>query len=330
MPQKISLGRTLIVANPTSQSGAGAAAAERLQRFLSLYLPHDSFELARTEAPRHGVELARGAAGFDTVCALGGDGTVHEVANGLMRIEAAERPALAVVPVGSGNDYARTLGMGDWTGQDFSPLLSYEKQPMDVGCIEYGASDEADGCPGGGASTEHFVQTLSIGLDAAIALGTHELRKSTHLSGTALYMASGVEVFGRGYRSFPARVKLDGQAAVERDLLVFAVQIGRTYGSGFPICPEADPQDGLFDICYAEGPYPRLGALGIFLAAKSGRHAGFKRINFARAESLELELAGDGYPVQADGEKIEARRLSVSILPRALQVWQPPATRPSR
>ena len=100
------LGRTLIIANPVAQSGAGKRIAGQLQRFLALY-HHDnaSFELVYTEHMGHAVELAEAARDYDSVLALGGDGVVHEVANGIMRIGVEHRPALGVVPVSSGNDF---------------------------------------------------------------------------------------------------------------------------------------------------------------------------------------------------------------------------------
>ena len=117
------LGRVLIVVNPAAQSGAAAGAAERLKRFLTMYCHREAFDIAQTERPRHATEIAAGAAEYDTVIALGGDGVVHEVACGLMRIEEGRHPTLGVIPVGSGNDFARTLGLTDVTdvsGTDFS------------------------------------------------------------------------------------------------------------------------------------------------------------------------------------------------------------------
>ena len=129
----IELGRTLIIVNPVAQSGKAAAAADRLRRFLAL-CSHDAsaFHVKRTELPRHATELAAAASGFDTVLALGGDGVVHEVANGLMRIEPGARPTLGVVPVGSGNDFARSLGLtdvADVSGTDFSRFFRVPRNP---------------------------------------------------------------------------------------------------------------------------------------------------------------------------------------------------------
>ena len=104
-------GRTLIIANPAAQSGAAREVAERLQRFLDMTARSSQFDLVLTERMGHAKELAAQAQGYRTVIALGGDGVIHEVVNGLMTQDEAVRPALAVLPVGSGNDFAQTLGI---------------------------------------------------------------------------------------------------------------------------------------------------------------------------------------------------------------------------
>ena len=104
-------GRTLIIANPAAQSGAAHEVAERLQRFLDMTARASQFDLVLTERIGHAKELASQAQGYRTVIALGGDGVIHEVVNGLMTQNEAVRPALAILPVGSGNDFAQTLGI---------------------------------------------------------------------------------------------------------------------------------------------------------------------------------------------------------------------------
>lgn len=317
------LGRTLIIVNPVAQSGAARAAAERLQRFLTLYTHREAFDLAQTERPHHATELAAAARGYETVLALGGDGVVHEVANGLMQIAEAERPVLGVVPVGSGNDFARTLGLtdiADVSGTDFAPLLASAPAPIDVLKVTY-----ETGRPTDRRVVEHAVQTVSFGLDAAIAIDTQVLRKTTKLSGAPLYTASGARVFGRGYRDFPVRVRFDEGGEQALRTIVFAIQNGPTYGSGYKICPDADPADGVIDVCYATGPVPRVVALPVFLSAKSGKHVGNKHIQLRRATSVELAFAEAGYPIQVDGEQIHATRMRVEVEPRALRVLKPRA-----
>lgn len=327
--QAAPLGRTLIIANPQAQSGAAAAAAERLQRFLALYhhadasaqsatapfSSNDTFTLALTRYPRHATELARQADGYDTVLALGGDGVIHEVVCGLMQIVPARRPALGVVPVGSGNDFARTLGIRP--GEDtFARLLSCEKRPFDVCRVRVTAAD-------GTQRTEYVAQTLSCGLDAAIALGTQDLRRRVNLSGAALYLLSGWNVLTGAFRPFKLRARFDDGSAEHLETYFFAVQLGPTYGSGFAICPDADPSDGLLDICHSTGRVNRLTALSLLLRAKNARHTGSPHICLHRARRVELELGAADYPIQADGERLRATRLEVDLLDHALTVLKP-------
>lgn len=331
-PNLSALGKALIIVNPAAQSGAAAAAADRLQRFLTLYCHRDTFEVARTERPRHAIELAAAAGAHDTVLALGGDGVVHEVANGLMRIERGSRPTLGVVPVGSGNDFARTLGLtdvADVRGTDFSALFSCRPTPIDLMRIDWegGAADPRPDAVAAGTpvrrGTTYAVETFSMGLDAAIGLGTHDLRKITGLTGAALYTASGMRAFGRDYRCFDSFVSFDGKRAEHLRTITFAVQNGPTYGSGFRICPDANPADGLLDVCYAQGPAPRAIALPVFLSAKNGGHVGNRRIHMQRVRSASFTFAEAGYPIQVDGERLEATRLTIEVVPAALTVLKP-------
>lgn len=308
--------RTLIIVNPQAQAGAAAQAAERLQRFLQLYLPNQTFGMARTKRPRHATELAAAACGYRTVLALGGDGVIHEVACGLMRIARERRPALGVVPVGSGNDFARTLGLTDCSGRDFAHLMQSRRTPLDIMRIDW--RDET-----GAHGVDYAVETFSMGLDAAIGLGTHDLRYTCGLTGQALYTASGLRAFGRDYRSFTSTVALDDEEPRELTTITFAIQNGPTYGSGFHICPAADPADGLLDICYAKGPVPRAIALPVFLSAKNGRHVHSKHIRMQRARRIELACAEAGYPIQVDGERLRAQHLTMEVLPGALDVLVP-------
>lgn len=306
------MGRTLIIVNPKAQSGAAAAAAERLQRFLSLYLHNQGFDVAMTEYPRHATEIAANAAGYACVLALGGDGVIHEVASGLMSIAAGSRPVLGVVPVGSGNDFARTLGLNDSSGKDFAYLTQCEARTCDIVRITHDNGDE-----------EYSIQTFSFGLDAAVGLGTHDLRYTTGLTGVPLYMASAARAFGRDYRNFGVRAVFDAEPALDLATVTFAVQNGPTYGSGFKICPDADPADGLMDICYTQGPAPRSVAVPVFLSAKNGHHVRSRYTHLRRAKRVELTFAEPDFPIQADGERVEGEHLVLECIPHALRVLFP-------
>ena len=312
-------GRTLIIANPAAQSGAAHEVAERLQRFLDMTARASQFDLVLTERMGHAKELAAQATGYRTVIALGGDGVIHEVVNGLMTQDEAVRPALAVLPVGSGNDFAQTLGIDDFSGKDFGALLTCELQRQDIGRIR--SWNPASGS--GEATVEYYDQTLSVGIDAAIGLGTTELRKKTGLAGAPLYTLSGLEQFGLRYRNYPMTVSFDGAPAERVRAIIMAIQLGPTYGSGYRICPDADPCDGILDVCYACGPVPRAVALPMFLSAKDGHHTKLPPVRMRRCRHAELTFEEPDYPIQADGEPVVASRIEVDVLGGALHVWRP-------
>lgn len=297
------LGSTLIIANPASQLGAGAAAAHEAERVLAGLGACSSVELRLTQHPGHAAELAADAAVFDTLVALGGDGTVHECVNGLMRLPRASRPALGVVPVGSGNDYARTLRMPADVEAACDLIAAARTVRADLGC-----------CNG-----RYFAQTLSFGLDAAIALDTVERRRRTGRTGLALYAASCADQLLHHLERHAYRMSCDGGEPRAGEMYLLAVQVGPSYGSGFIIAPSAKIDDGLLDVCIAHPPLGIPKAVWVFVRAKGGRHEHFKQIETGRCSSLELSFPHP-LPVQLDGERMEGCEFSVHVAAGALDV----------
>lgn len=304
MPNR--LGSTLLIANPASQNGRGAAAAKRAAELLGERLGEGALTVALTQHSRHAVEIAAGAEAFDTVVALGGDGLIHETADGLMRIGEAKRPTLGLIPVGSGNDYAASLGVSSKLERAVDQLFSAQALLADVGL-----------CNG-----EHFVETVSFGLDAAIALDTVERRKRTGRSGALLYFSSGIDQMLHHLDEHPYRLTLDGRRELEGRMYLLAIQNGKTYGGGFKVCPQASLNDGAFDLCVAHPPLNAASATFIFMLAKEGFHKGFKQVEFAKARHVSIEF-DQPVPAQVDGERIEGSVFEVSMIPRALRVLAP-------
>ncbi len=300
--------KTLIIANPTAQSGAGEAAARQAEKLIRK-AAGEGPDVVRTRHAGHGTELAaRMGASYDLVIALGGDGIIHEVVNGLMRLLREDRPMLGIIPVGSGNDYAKTLHMSEKVDQAIAQILAGKAVAADLGC-----------CNG-----EYFTETISFGLDAAIALGTVERRKKTGGHGTMLYLQEGIDQLFRHLNTYD--FKLEILEGPDEDLgvhegkgILLAVQNGITYGGGFAVCPEASIQDGMLDICIARGPLNPLYATKIFLSAKNGHHVGAKPIEMHRASRLRLEFDRRP-PCQIDGEPHIADAYEISVEPAALRV----------
>lgn len=308
--------KVLLIANPSAQSGKGAIAAnfaaDVLERSLAesavgSYLAGAQLEVQFTKSAGDAYHFAFAAGGYRAVVALGGDGVIHDAVNGLMHLEAFDRPAFGVIPSGTGNDYARALGVPLGTAEAVQVLLQARApRAVDVGS-----------CNG-----VYFAETLSFGLDAAIALDTMERRARTGQTGAKVFVASGIDQVLNHLRAYKYTGTFDDQS-VQGQSITFAVQVGPYYGGGFRICPDAQIDDGYFDICIAHPPVGPTRALYIFLRAKNAHHTKFRQIELRRAKSLSLHF--DEQPcVQIDGEPLVANSYEVRIHPYELQVLAPP------
>lgn len=305
------LGSTLIIANPAAHSGKGESAAIFAMRFFSSFQSAtSSCSTQLTEGVGDAVRLARDAADHDTVIALGGDGVIHEVVNGLMGIPVEDRPRLGVIPMGSGNDFARTLGITkNDPERSIAELLQGESRMIDVGRV----------------NDTYFVQTLSFGLDAAIALDTTARRSNnTKQTGSVLFVTSGLHLLVTGLKGWPYKVDVDGQI-IEGIDVAFAVQNGKTYGGGFKICPNALPNDGMLDLCLSVKKPSLPHSLALFGLIRFGGHTHSRMLTLRKVRHIEVEFTGeDQPPCQADGEELVADRYVIDVVPRALEVIVPP------
>jgi YegS/Rv2252/BmrU family lipid kinase len=291
---------TLLLVNPTAGHGrAGRLAAEAERACRQQW---GDVRVARTGAPGDGVALVREAAtqGCDRVLALGGDGTVHEAANGILAMPPDQRPALGVIPVGTGNDYAKLSGTyGQSVRQAIHLLARAQVTRLDVGL----------------AWREYFINSIGIGFDAEVARRVAEYHR---LRGTVAYLAAALKTF----RAFtPPRLRVEAQGvSFEEEILLLEVGIGAIVGGGFRLTPEARPDDGLFDVCSIR----RQGVLGFALKlplAMVGRHAGLDGVRMFRTDRLTVSATG-GAPLvtQLDGE--------LRTGPGPLEITQSPAALP--
>lgn len=297
-------GKVLLIANPAAQRGNGAKGARIAHDLLSQWLGAGTVDLVMTKQPDHATELAQvDTSRYQTVIALGGDGMAHEVINGLMKVPADDRPVFGLIPVGSGNDFAQTLGMSSCVPDAIVQFLDARIVSFDMGF-----------CNG-----VYFDETISFGLDAAIALDTIERRKRTGKQGSILYLESGFDQLFHHLDTFQMKMVLDEEEAVDASVFMVAIQNGPTYGGGFRICPKADPTDGYLDICYATAPMSIPVATFKFLMAKNAHHTKFKGIHFRRARHIQLSF-DERPPCQVDGEPLIGNPYEITVEHRALDV----------
>ena len=300
------LGKSLIIVNPVAQSGTGSRNGRiAFNKLRDVY--RQNVELIYTRAENDAKHIATKCSKFDSVIAIGGDGVIHEVVNGLMQIPKRIRPKFGAIPVGSGNDFARTLGMSFKAENAVDQLMIADVQMCDIGQV----------------NSDFFTETLSFGLDAGIALGTVDLRKETNEKGLKLYFKSGVNEIKNNFHHYEFKLELD-EEKYEDECVIIAFQNGPTYGGGFKICPKARATDGKISICMAAGKIPVGKALFMFGCATKGHHVHFKEIKLREAECAKLEFTGKFKPrCQIDGEEYIADTFNIKMLHKELSVYAP-------
>lgn len=261
-------------------------------------------EYVETRAAGEAEERARQAAQEGRpVIIVGGDGSVHEVINGLLA--SGRRVPLGIIAAGSGNDYAwNTLGLP-------------QNPPEAVERAFHGTLMNADA---GRVNGRYFANAFSLGLDADIAVAAHWLKNWPLMSGLRLYYSATLKQLLFGYRRCPwlAFQFDDGIQTEVSHYVLIAVNNGPTYGAGFRINPTADPTDGLFNICTIDY-MPLLRALRLLPVVKRGEHASIPEVRFFQAKTVRIESR---FPInmQMDGETTSAQSYQAEVLPGALWV----------
>ncbi|HEY5517394.1 MAG TPA: diacylglycerol kinase family protein [Coriobacteriia bacterium] len=293
--------RHLIIVNPQACHGEAEQLGPVIEALLA-NLPHDT---ATTNAPGHATEIAAGAADYDVVVASGGDGTVHEVLNGLMRIDADRRPALAVLPTGSGNDTCRTLGVPLDLTAAAALLSTGEQRRYDVGA-----------CNG-----IFFNNSFAAGLDAKVTAKAVEYKVTKRRSGLWLYLTALLHVLFNDLGAFKLDIAFDGEPAALYDTLIVAITNGPTYGGGFKITPGADATDGVFEVCMID-PLGLGQALWRLPFVIAGKHTKMPVVHMSRHTSAVIDSPVP-LPAQIDGEVLFERRYDVTMLPGAIECVVP-------
>jgi YegS/Rv2252/BmrU family lipid kinase len=293
--------RHLIIVNPQAKHGEGTKLTPVIERILAS-VPHDTIE---TTGPGHATDIASEAAGYDVVVAVGGDGTVHEVLNGLMHQPPENRPALAVLPTGSGNDTCRTLGIPFDVSDAAMILATGERRRFDVGV-----------CNG-----IYFNNSFAAGLDAKVTAKAVEYKVTKRRSGLWLYLTALLHVLFKDLDAFDIALGFDGHEPEQVRTLIIAMTNGATYGGGFKITPDADPKDGLFDVCMIDplGLFEALRRLPFVIA---GKHTRMPVVHMSRHVSAVID-SKNPLPAQLDGEVLLERRYEISMLPGAIECIVP-------
>lgn len=295
-------GKYLVIINPAARHGE---TAKLIPVIRELFRPAPCCEIVESAEPLHAKALAEAAEGYDVVVAAGGDGTVHEVLAGVMAHPVESRPALAVLPTGSGNDYRRTLGISTDITVAASQILTGERLRVDVGFV--------NGVP--------FANSVAMGFDARVTAKAVELKVTTRLAGLPLYGAALFHVLFKEYYSHRLRVRIDDGPVQEQHLLLLAATNGPTYGGGFRITPDSRPDDGVLDVLTIDA-IPLWQALWRLPFVVLGKHGWMKPVHLTRHGRVRV-WSDEPLPGQIDGEVTMADHYDIELHAAALDVIVP-------
>src|SRR5215203_457527 len=286
-----------LVLNPAADRGR----AGRWRGLVSRFLEEREVRVTwhATRGPGHAGRIVEGLPDGVMAVAMGGDGTVHEVAAACVGRDLT----MGVLPAGSGNDYVKALGVGTDLARALEVLAGGKVRVVDAGDV----------------NGVRFNNGLGIGFDAQVAAGVAEA--PAYLGGIGRYLWS----VGRllwGFRCHEATLRLDGGEVVEAETILVAVALGTTYGSMFRLAPEARLDDGLFDVVWSE-EVSRTEVLRLVPAALGGTLPRHPKVHLARAREVEVVLAKE-VPAHVDGEILApTRAFQARVLPGALRVVAP-------
>jgi YegS/Rv2252/BmrU family lipid kinase len=296
-----------IILNPMADMGHAWQIARDLHAIVEEYGHAD---WAGTVYPTHATKLAQqaGEDGYELVIAMGGDGTVHEVVNGLMKLPAERRPILGVVPVGSGNDFAHGIGVPKESDHALARALNGEASSIDLGLM----TDER-------GRQEYFDNTLGIGFDAVVTIRSHRL---PIVRGFLMYLTAVIQTILLNHDPALVQFETEQEKWEDRVLMTTLCNGGRE-GGGFMLSPDSSMADGIMEYLVVR-KVSRGMMFRLVPEFMKGTHRRFtKEIRMGSCRRFSMVSDRPLY-IHADGEIFTSfgsnlRKVNLEILPNALQ-----------
>lgn len=289
-----------LIINPNSSRERAKNKIKHIEEYIKIL--DSDYSIDFTQRPKHAIELARKAANEknEIVIAVGGDGTVHEVINGIY----GTNSSLGIIPIGAGNDISVCLGI---------PQKDIKKA---IEIIKIGKTKKIDL---GKINGEYFVGVAGTGFDTMVVDFTFKNRNLLKLLGSLFYIYGVYNVLIRFKPIFFKLITKDN--IIEKKAMTIAVGNSWMYGGGMKVVPDAKLDDGLFDVCIVE-EISKLEFLKVFPRVFSGTHITHPAVKIFRTNFLRIE-SNRKISVQADGEIIKSLPVNFEIIPKALNAIVP-------
>jgi YegS/Rv2252/BmrU family lipid kinase len=303
--------RPLVIVNPRSGRGLNESKWARVRGALVDGL--GELDSAFTGAVRDAAAIARREAesGRRLIVALGGDGTISEVANGILEAGAGGRTELGIIPRGTGGDFRRTLELPHDITEAARRIREGEARPLDAGRVHFRGH-------AGQSMTHHFVNVASFGFSSTVA--TRANASSKRFGGRIAFLGATLRALV-SYDNTDVWLTIGDRPRERRRVLMAAVGNGRFFGGGMKICPEARLDDGALDLITV-GDFSKGEVLTNIGRLYEGTHLELEAVENARVTRVAVEAveADARIPIELDGETPGYLPAVFEIVPAALRV----------
>lgn len=303
--------RPIVIVNPRSGGGLSESAWAKLVGPLTEGL--GEFDSVFTTAPRDATRLAGEAAreGRQLIVAFGGDGTVSEVADGVLQAGAGATIDIGLIPRGTGGDFRRSLEVPADLREAARHIREAPARVVDAGRATFVDHD-------GATVSRHFVNVASFGFSSAVASRANASSKK--LGGRMAFFSATMRSLVT-YENTDVWLTLDGGEPQRHRVLMAAVGNGRFFGGGMKICPAAKLDSGTLDLVIL-GDFTRMRVVTQIGKVYSGNHLTLEEVSSATVRTLEVAAVdGDAkVPIELDGETPGRLPAKFEVLPRALRV----------
>ena len=299
--------KCLVIVNPVSGRGFAKKMIPEIEAGLCKH--GLEYKLVRTERPWHAAEIAENATheGYDVIVVASGDGTANEALNGLMRArrQGHTQTALALLPVGTGNDMSYGLGIRGELDENIETLAKNQRKKIDVGFVQGGDYPEG----------RYFANGVGIGFDAAVGFVAVRVR---WVRGLLAYLVAVLKTVFIYYKSPTVQISYNDVSYAQPSLMI-SIMNGQRMGGGFYMAPQGDPRDGHFDLCIASEA-SRLRIFGLVPYFLKGTQASQPEITTGRTNKITIKALKGTLPAHCDGETLceSGQELSVEIIPAAI------------
>ncbi|QFT90488.1 Putative lipid kinase YtlR [Bacillus sp. THAF10] len=288
------------IVNKISGNGRGLKVWTKIEKLMKE--KRVDFLVEYTEKQGHAKEIiGKLKKEVSAVVVIGGDGTIHEVINGLVY----KNIPLGVIPSGSGNDYARSMNIPFAPHKALERILTFEAKKIDIGK----------------AGDRYFLSIAGMGFDGKVAEVTNASSSKSFLNkirlGSLAYIVNIFKVLFT-YQPSDVVVNIDGNERIYKDVWLIAMANLPYYGGGLKICPEADARDGKLDMCVVSG-ISRFELLFVFPLVIKGAHVKHRHVSMTRGQKVCLKQTGK-MVLQCDGEIISHEKFKFKIEEKALNV----------